>query len=37
LVTIKALDEIRPEDLWREVKPAEDEFWQDFQEKQRRS
>jgi len=36
LVTIKALDEIRPEDLWREVKPAQDEFWQDFQEKQRR-
>lgn len=36
MVTIKALDEIRPEDLWREVKPAEDEFWQDFQEKQRR-
>jgi transposase-like protein len=36
VVTIKALDEIRPEDLWREVKPAEDEFWQDFQEKQRR-
>jgi transposase-like protein len=35
LVTIKALDEIRPEDLWREVKPAQDEFWQDFQEKQR--
>jgi putative transposase len=36
LVTIKALDEIRLEDLWREVRPAEDEFWQDFQEKQRR-
>jgi transposase-like protein len=36
LVTIKALDEIRPEDLWREVKPAQDEFWQDFREKQRR-
>lgn len=36
MVTIKALDEIRPEDLWREVKPAHDEFWQDFQEKQRR-
>lgn len=36
MVTIKALDEIRPEDLWREVRPAEDEFWQDFQEKQRR-
>ena len=36
MVTIKALDELRPEDLWREVKPAEDEFWQDVQEKQRR-
>jgi len=36
LVTIKALDEIRPEDLWREMKPAKDEFWQDLQEKQRR-
>ena len=36
MVTIKALDEIRPEDLWKEVKPARDEFWQDFQEKQRR-
>jgi transposase-like protein len=34
LVTIKALDEIRPEDLWREVKPSKDEFWQDLQEKQ---
>jgi putative transposase len=36
LVTIKALDEITPEDLWREVKPEPDEFWRDFQEKQRR-
>jgi putative transposase len=36
LVTIKALDELRPEDLWREMKPAQDEFWRDFQEKERR-
>jgi putative transposase len=36
LVTIKALDELKPEDLWREVKPVEDELWQDIQEKQRR-
>jgi transposase-like protein len=35
VVTIKALDEIRPEDLWREVKPAKDEVWHDVQEKQR--
>jgi putative transposase len=36
LVTIKALDELRPEDLWREIRPEPDEFWNDFQEKQRR-
>jgi transposase-like protein len=37
LVTIKALDEIKPEDLWREAKLARDELWQDIQEKQRRA
>ncbi len=36
MVTIKALDELRPEDLWREVRPEPDEFWNDFREKQRR-
>ncbi len=35
MVTIKALDELRPEDLWREVRPEPDEFWNDFREKQR--
>jgi putative transposase len=30
------LDELRPEDLWREIKPEPDEFWNDFREKQRR-
>jgi putative transposase len=34
LVTVKALDELRPEDLWREVRPQPDEFWNDFREKQ---
>lgn len=36
MVTIKALDELRPEDLWKEVKPERDEFWYDVREKQRR-
>lgn len=36
MVRVKALDEVRPEDLWREVKPAQDEVWQDIREKQRR-
>ena len=35
LVTLKALDQITPADLWREVKPEVDEFWQDAQAKQR--
>jgi putative transposase len=30
------LDELRPEDLWREVRPEPDEFWSDAREKQRR-
>jgi putative transposase len=36
VVTVKALDELRPEDLWREVRPEPDEFWNDFREKQAR-
>jgi putative transposase len=35
LVTLKALDQLTPADLWREVKPDVDEFWQDAQAKQR--
>ncbi len=31
-----ALDEVRPADLWREVPAAEDEFWCDARERQRR-
>ncbi len=37
MVTIKALDELRPEDLWKELRPEEDEFWHDLREKQRRA
>ncbi len=33
--SVKALDEIAPADLWREVPQIEDEFWYDMQEKQR--
>ena len=36
MVTVRPLDEIRLEDLWREMRPAPDEFWADMQEKQRR-
>lgn len=35
LVTLKALDMLTPADLWREVRPEADEFWQDAQTKQR--
>lgn len=35
MVTLKALDQLTPADLWREVKPDLDEFWQDTQAKQR--
>jgi putative transposase len=35
MTTLKALDELTPADLWREVKPDVDEFWQDTQAKQR--
>lgn len=35
MVTLKALDQLTPADLWREVKPELDEFWQDTQAKQR--
>lgn len=35
MVTLKALDQLTPADLWREVKPDVDEFWQDAQAKQR--
>jgi len=31
---LKALDELTPADLWREVPRGEDEFWQDAREKQ---
>ncbi len=30
---VKALDEVTPADLWREVPQSEDEFWQDAREK----
>ena len=33
---VKALDEMTPVDLWREVPRSEDEFWQDTREKQLR-
>src|SRR5437879_12812777 len=33
---LKALDEVTPADLWREVPLAEDEFWADARERQRR-
>ena len=33
---LKALDEVAPADLWREVPEAEDEFWSDARERQRR-
>jgi putative transposase len=36
LATLRPLDEIRLEDLWREVRPEPDEFWRDAAEKQRR-
>jgi putative transposase len=35
MVTVRALDELRPADLWAAVPPSEDEFWFDAQEKQR--
>lgn len=35
MVTVKALDELTPADLWREVRPDRDEFWRDAQAKQR--
>ena len=31
---LKALDELTPADLWREVPRGEDEFWRDAREKQ---
>lgn len=31
---VKALDELTPADLWREVPDSEDEFWRDTREKQ---
>ena len=31
---LKALDELTPADLWREVPKDEDEFWRDAREKQ---
>ena len=33
--SVKALDELTPADLWREVPDVGDEFWQDVQLKQR--
>lgn len=33
---LKALDEVTPADLWREVPESEDEFWSDARERQRR-
>jgi len=33
---LKALDELTPADLWREVPEQEDEFWQDARERQQR-
>src|SRR5919108_652557 len=33
---LKALDELTPADLWREVPRSDDEFWQDAREKQLR-
>ena len=30
---VKALDELTPADLWREVPQSEDEFWRDAREK----
>lgn len=33
---LKALDEVTPADLWREVPEKEDEFWQDARERQGR-
>ncbi len=33
---VRPLDELRPEDLWREVPESEDEFWRDTREKQLR-
>jgi putative transposase len=35
VVTVRPLDEIRLEDLWREVRPEPDEFWRDTAQKQR--
>lgn len=35
MVSLKGLDELKPADLWREVPPSGDEFWQDSQERQR--
>jgi len=35
LVTVRPLDELRLEDLWREVRPEPDEFWRDAAQKQR--
>jgi len=31
---LKALDELTPADLWKEVPRIDDEFWQDAREKQ---
>lgn len=33
---VRALDELTPADLWREVLESEDEFWQDTRERQSR-
>lgn len=36
MLRLKALDEVTPADLWREVPESEDEFWSDARERQRR-
>ena len=36
MISLRPLDELRPEDLWREVRPEPDEFWNDAREKQQR-
>jgi transposase-like protein len=33
---VKPLDELTPEDLWREIPEGEEEFWHDAREKQQR-
>ena len=36
MISLRPLDELRPEDLWKEVRPEPDEFWNDAREKQQR-